>query len=209
VPEGNRRRCGAAGFFFGYCNGRRDTAATARSHAQFNLKVRKRTCALTRKAPYVAFGNGVADADIHGESTPDANANNYHLCSSDKQVHNFCGVQLPELSHNNYYYQQLKSYLGGRGPLPLALLNENRYRFLMLENEKHAQAKAAGPRSSGSHESQAVRVTSRQLLGETGELIIEHKGRSYRLRVTRQGNLMLTAYGTLWQKLAPFPQLTM
>jgi hemin uptake protein HemP len=63
----------------------------------------------------------------------------------------------------------------------------------MLEKENHAQAKAAGPRSSGSRESEAVRITSRQLLGEAGELIIEHKGRSYRLRVTRQGNLILTA----------------
>ena len=34
---------------------------------------------------------------------------------------------------------------------------------------------------------------STQLLGERGELIIEHHGREYRLRRTQNGKLILTA----------------
>lgn len=37
------------------------------------------------------------------------------------------------------------------------------------------------------------RVPSEALLGERGELIIEHAGREYRLRRTSLGKLMLTA----------------
>jgi len=37
------------------------------------------------------------------------------------------------------------------------------------------------------------RVTSRQLLGERGELIIDHEGREYRLRLTQNRKLILTA----------------
>jgi len=41
--------------------------------------------------------------------------------------------------------------------------------------------------------SQGERVMSNQLLGERGELIIEHDGREYRLRRTQSGKLILTA----------------
>ena len=41
--------------------------------------------------------------------------------------------------------------------------------------------------------SQRERVMSKQLLGERGELIIEHDGREYRLRRTQNGKLILTA----------------
>jgi len=41
--------------------------------------------------------------------------------------------------------------------------------------------------------SQRERVMSKQLLGERGELIIEHHGREYRLRRTQNGKLILTA----------------
>ena len=41
--------------------------------------------------------------------------------------------------------------------------------------------------------SHAERVMSDQLLGERGELIIEHHGREYRLRRTQSGKLILTA----------------
>jgi hemin uptake protein HemP len=42
--------------------------------------------------------------------------------------------------------------------------------------------------------SQGGRVmSSGQLLGERGELIIEHHGREYRLRRTQSGKLILTA----------------
>ncbi len=36
-------------------------------------------------------------------------------------------------------------------------------------------------------------VTSEQLLGGTGELVIMHGGRQYRLRLTQNGKLILTA----------------
>ncbi|HEY7675011.1 MAG TPA: hemin uptake protein HemP [Burkholderiales bacterium] len=37
------------------------------------------------------------------------------------------------------------------------------------------------------------RVVSGQLLGERRELVIEHNGREYRLRLTQSGKLILTA----------------
>jgi len=40
---------------------------------------------------------------------------------------------------------------------------------------------------------QGGRVMSNQLLGERGELVIEHRGREYRLRRTHSGKLILTA----------------
>jgi hemin uptake protein HemP len=40
---------------------------------------------------------------------------------------------------------------------------------------------------------EGVRVMSTQLLGERGELIIEHDGREYRLRLTQNRKLILTA----------------
>jgi hemin uptake protein HemP len=37
------------------------------------------------------------------------------------------------------------------------------------------------------------RVSSGQLLGERGELVIEHEGREYHLRLTQNRKLILTA----------------
>jgi hemin uptake protein HemP len=37
------------------------------------------------------------------------------------------------------------------------------------------------------------RVPSEILLGQRGELVILHRGREYRLRLTRNGKLILTA----------------
>jgi hemin uptake protein HemP len=37
------------------------------------------------------------------------------------------------------------------------------------------------------------RVTSQSLLGSSKELVILHNGRQYRLRLTRNGKLILTA----------------
>lgn len=37
------------------------------------------------------------------------------------------------------------------------------------------------------------RVSSTELLGPRGEVVIEHRGREYRLRVTQNGKLILTA----------------
>ena len=39
----------------------------------------------------------------------------------------------------------------------------------------------------------ATRVTSQALLGTANELIIQHDGRDYRLRLTQNGKLILTA----------------
>jgi hemin uptake protein HemP len=39
----------------------------------------------------------------------------------------------------------------------------------------------------------AGRVASERLLGDRGELVIEHNGRDYRLRLTQSGKLILTA----------------
>jgi hemin uptake protein HemP len=39
----------------------------------------------------------------------------------------------------------------------------------------------------------APRISSRELLGPHGELVIEHHGREYRLRITQNGKLILTA----------------
>jgi hemin uptake protein HemP len=38
-----------------------------------------------------------------------------------------------------------------------------------------------------------ARISSRALLGPARELIIEHEDREYRLRITQQGKLILTA----------------
>ena len=38
-----------------------------------------------------------------------------------------------------------------------------------------------------------TRVTSKDLLGARGELLIAHNGREYRLRLTQNGKLILTA----------------
>jgi len=40
---------------------------------------------------------------------------------------------------------------------------------------------------------ESERVMSTELLGERGELIIEHDGREYRLRLTQNRKLILTA----------------
>jgi len=57
--------------------------------------------------------------------------------------------------------------------------------------------RTGGPRSGASeHRSQATppgRTTSDELLRGRGELIIVHAGREYRLRVTQNGKLILTA----------------
>lgn len=47
----------------------------------------------------------------------------------------------------------------------------------------------ARPTAGGS----TPRVCSRELLRDGGQLIIEHAGREYRLRVTSNGKLILTA----------------
>ena len=54
----------------------------------------------------------------------------------------------------------------------------------ILHTPEPAPARATDP---------AQRVSSHELLGAFGELVIEHQGREYRLRVTQNGKLILTA----------------
>jgi len=44
-----------------------------------------------------------------------------------------------------------------------------------------------------STETAVRRVSSSELLGPRGELLIQHDGREYRLRLTQNGKLILTA----------------
>ena len=55
------------------------------------------------------------------------------------------------------------------------------------------QQKQTNGQGSPTVSEQRRRVTSASLLGNLRELVIEHNGREYRLRVTSQGNLILTA----------------
>lgn len=70
--------------------------------------------------------------------------------------------------------------------------NENGYRLRMRERDQQRaiqpQAAAASTDPEG-----IPRVRSEALLGTARELIIEHGGREYRLRVTQNGKLILTA----------------
>lgn len=54
---------------------------------------------------------------------------------------------------------------------------------------KREEAQGAPPANSGP----ARRVHSRELVPAGGQLVIEHAGREYRLRVTSNGKLILTA----------------
>ena len=43
------------------------------------------------------------------------------------------------------------------------------------------------------YQTQSRRISLQELLGATRELVILHNGREYRLRLTRNGKLILTA----------------
>jgi hemin uptake protein HemP len=49
------------------------------------------------------------------------------------------------------------------------------------------------PPPHGGDPRNVYRVSSTELLGPRGEIVIEHRGREYRLRVTQNGKLILTA----------------
>jgi hemin uptake protein HemP len=62
----------------------------------------------------------------------------------------------------------------------------------MTAKAKHSETKPARPHG----ERQATprkTICSEALLGAARELLIQHNGREYRLRITSQGNLILTA----------------
>jgi hemin uptake protein HemP len=62
-----------------------------------------------------------------------------------------------------------------------------------VHNDSRKPSATTGPRSPGAHPQVPARTTSQALLGTARELIIEHDGREYRLRLTQQGKLILTA----------------
>jgi hemin uptake protein HemP len=61
---------------------------------------------------------------------------------------------------------------------------------MKLESKPSLLLKNASP---GSPSVAPRRLQSEALLGGSGELVIEHKGRDYRLRLTQNGKLILTA----------------
>lgn len=72
--------------------------------------------------------------------------------------------------------------------------NENDYCYCMEPNKSTAlSAPDARLVAAVSDAARAKRVTSRELLGGGDLLIIEHEGREYRLRLTRNGKLIMTA----------------
>ena len=67
--------------------------------------------------------------------------------------------------------------------------------FPMPNDPNNNDQKSSASNSHGrlSRSDIAIRTTSEALLGTARELIIEHHGREYRLRLTQQGKLILTA----------------
>ena len=63
------------------------------------------------------------------------------------------------------------------------------------ENERSALAASGGRLDEATSTSEAAirRIDSLELLGPRGEVIIQHGGREYRLRLTQNGKLILTA----------------
>ncbi len=60
--------------------------------------------------------------------------------------------------------------------------------------DKECKPSSATPGiSSQAQRARPERISSRQLLGERGVLIIEHQGREYRLQLTQNRKLILTA----------------
>lgn len=70
-------------------------------------------------------------------------------------------------------------------------MNGNHYRLNMNKPREVTQPLDAGKDDATLPQSQ--RVNSATLFGPSRELIIEHAGREYRLRMTQNGKLILTA----------------
>ncbi len=62
----------------------------------------------------------------------------------------------------------------------------------MTQRKRNETEPSRGAPEPGAY-SRPQRTTSSALLGDQRELIIEHHGRDYRLRLTQQGKLILTA----------------
>jgi len=70
--------------------------------------------------------------------------------------------------------------------------NENDYR-LCMELEPNTRQRQANRVVGAATPKWQPKISSQALLGPRGELIIEHGGREYRLRLTQNGKLILTA----------------
>jgi len=88
-----------------------------------------------------------------------------------------------------YNYINLYSAL----TLALDIANENRYHSYMSEQKKQLQQRPDRPAERPRNENTPMRVRSQTLLATANELIIEHEGREYRLRLTQNRKLILTA----------------
>jgi hemin uptake protein HemP len=162
--------------------------ATLGGDAELALKVGHAAGALLDTAADVAVGDPVADADVHG--APLRNDNDYRYLAINMQVARD-SFSLQELLYLvNYMINKIYTLLDQATRL-VDNINENSYRLLAMSKSKQStplpQAQKMEPAGS------VPRVASSELLGERGELVIDHQGREYRLRRTQNGKLILTA----------------
>lgn len=75
----------------------------------------------------------------------------------------------------------------------LDIANENRYHLHMNQPKKQPQRQPDRLAELPRNDKASPQVSSRMLLGTANELIIEHEGREYRLRLTQNRKLILTA----------------
>ena len=61
-----------------------------------------------------------------------------------------------------------------------------------MDNDERRPSIPSGTSRSGVNR-ELPRISSRELMRQQSELIIEHGGREYRLRITHSGKLILTA----------------
>jgi hemin uptake protein HemP len=71
--------------------------------------------------------------------------------------------------------------------------NANHYHVLMHPEPPSRLVSAASTTSAAANPPVMRRVSSHDLLGACGQLVITHGGREYRLRVTQNNKLILTA----------------
>ena len=63
----------------------------------------------------------------------------------------------------------------------------------MRQHRIQPQQQPYSPAEPARNDRTGMRVTSQALLGKANELIIQHGAREYRLRLTQNGKLILTA----------------
>ena len=79
--------------------------------------------------------------------------------------------------------------------MPVDDANANDYRLQMRDQSTpHRPGSDQNPPKTADMPATGLaRTTSEALIGASGTLEIEHRGRVYRLRITQQGKLILTA----------------